>query len=144
MKKVLIVEDDLMIADMIEDMLIENFYNVCGIARTVDEAVYLARHKKPDLMILDLRLANGGLGTEVVAQLDSIEFLGVLYATGNRSQIMLSAADGHACLEKPFSKADLMQSLEIVADIIAHRALQPPFPANFQLLPALPDAVARV
>ena len=43
MRKVLIAEDDLIIADMAEDVLIEHGYEVCGIARTVDQAVSLGR-----------------------------------------------------------------------------------------------------
>jgi response regulator of citrate/malate metabolism len=35
----LISEDDLMIADLAEEILVENGYEVCGITRTVAEAV---------------------------------------------------------------------------------------------------------
>ncbi len=59
--KVLIVEDDLMIADMLEEVLLAHNYCVCGIATTVTEAVALALREKPDLAIVDLRLADGGL-----------------------------------------------------------------------------------
>jgi hypothetical protein len=41
MLRVLIAEDELMIVDLLEDVLIANGYEVCGIARTVDEAVAL-------------------------------------------------------------------------------------------------------
>ena len=101
MVKVLIAEDDLMIADITEEMLVEHGYEVCGIARTVSEAVALGRRHKPDLAVIDLRLADGGLGTEVAAQLGGLDELGVLYATGNASHVMLTTADGHACLAKP-------------------------------------------
>ena len=43
---------------------------VCGIARTVAEAVELGLRHKPDLAVIDLRLADGELGTEVAALLD--------------------------------------------------------------------------
>jgi len=39
--KVLIAEDDLMIADLAEEILVDHGYQVCGIARTVSEAVTL-------------------------------------------------------------------------------------------------------
>jgi len=70
--KVLIAEDDLMIADMAEMVLVEHGYEVCGIARTVPEAVALGRHHKPDLAVFDQRLADGGLGTEIAAQLERL------------------------------------------------------------------------
>jgi CheY-like chemotaxis protein len=87
-----------MIADSAEDIIVENGYEVCGIARTVAEGVALARLHKPDLAIVDLRLADDELGTEVAAQLVPRGKLGILYATGNISQIILSLADGQACL----------------------------------------------
>src|SRR6202030_2553353 len=83
--KVLIAEDDLLIADMMEAVLLSHGYDVCGIARTVAEAVELGSTSKPDLAILDLRLANAGLGTEIAARLGDRGRLGVLYATGNAS-----------------------------------------------------------
>jgi DNA-binding response OmpR family regulator len=132
--KVLIAEDDLMIADLAEEILIEHGYEVCGIARTVTEAVALAHHYKPDLVVLDLRLADGGLGTEIAAWLLPLGRLGVLYATGNMTQVVLTTADGDACLSKPYRSADLLRGLEIVAEIVATGKATPPFPRGFQVL----------
>ena len=136
MPKVLIAEDDLMIADMAEEMLVECGYEVCGIARTVAEAVALGRLHKPDLAVIDLRLADGGFGTEIAAQMGDHGKLGVLYATGNISHAMLTTADGHACLAKPYRLDDLRRSLEIVAEIVATGTASPPFPRGFQVLPS--------
>ena len=130
MLKVLIAEDDLMIADMIEETLVGAGYEVCGIARTVAGAVALGRRHMPDLAVIDLRLAEGGLGTEIVPQLGGSGKLGVLYASGNLSDIRLTAADGDACLAKPYSAADLLRGLDIVADAVvidlAHGKLRDP------------------
>src|ERR1700687_1808962 len=132
MVKVLIVEDDLMLADFAEEILVEHGYEVSGIARTVVDAVALARRSRPDLVILDLRLADGGLGTEVAAQLTRLGRPGILYVTGNMSQVALTHGD--ACLAKPYRSLDLLRSLEIVAEIIATGKAQPPFPHGFQVL----------
>jgi CheY-like chemotaxis protein len=134
--KVLIAEDDLMIADLADEILVSGGYQVCGIARTVAEAIALAQHHKPDLALLDLRLADGGLGTEIAAQLLPLGRLGVLYATGNISQVVLTIADGDACLSKPYSSADLLRGLEIVTEIVATNKALPPFPRGFQVLRA--------
>jgi DNA-binding response OmpR family regulator len=134
MPKVLIVEDDLMLADFAEEILVEYGYEVSGIARTVAAAVALARHSRPDLVILDLRLADGGLGTEVAAQLLPVGRPGILYVTGNASQLALTSADGDACLAKPYRSVDLVRGLEIVVEIVATGKARPPFPHGFQLL----------
>ena len=132
MLKVLIVEDDLMLADFAEAILVEHGYEISGIARTVADAVALARDARPDLVILDLRLADGGLGTEVAAQLRLLGRPGVLYITGNMSQVALTCGD--ACLAKPYRAVDLLRGLEIVAEIVATGKAQPPFPPGFHLL----------
>ncbi len=134
MHKVLIAEDDLMIADMIEAILLGHGYEVCGIARTVAEAVTLGLLYKPDLAVVDLRLADGGLGTDIAAQLGAIGQLGVLYATGNMAQVILTAADGHACIAKPYSADDLLRAVQIVVDITTTGQAVLPFPRGFQVL----------
>ena len=139
MLKILIAEDDFMIADAAEEVLLGWGYQVCGIARTV--AVALGRLHKPDLAIIDMRLADGGSGTEIAAQLKDLGRLGVLYATGNSAKIMLSAADGDACLSKPYSTAALVRAVEIVAGMVATGAASGPFPPGFQLL--RPETTAR-
>lgn len=132
--KVLIVEDDLMSADMTEETLVGHGYEVCGIARSVGEAVTLGLHHKPDLAVVDLRLADGGLGTDIVAQLGAVGQLGVLYATGDPAQVILTASDGHACLAKPFGSGELLRGLEIVADLVSTGAASSPLPHGFQVL----------
>jgi DNA-binding response OmpR family regulator len=128
----MIVEDDLMLADSAEEILVGHGYEVSGIARTVLDAVALATRSRPDLVILDLRLADGGLGTEVAAQLPPLGRPGILYVTGNMSQVALT--NGDACLAKPYRSVDLLRGLEIVAEIVATGKAQPPFPQGFQLL----------
>jgi DNA-binding response OmpR family regulator len=134
MPKILVVEDDLMIADMAEKILVDAGYEVCGIARTVDEGVSLARRHEPDLALIDLRLADSGLGTSIAAQLVSFKTLGILYATGNKTQVMLTATDGHACISKPYRSSDLLQGLKLVSEIVATGTAASPFPHGFQVL----------
>jgi DNA-binding response OmpR family regulator len=140
MLKVLIAEDDLMIADTTKEVLVESGYEVSGIARTVTEGVALGRRHKPDLAVIDMRLANGELGSEIAAQLGALGRLGVLDATGNLSRAILTAADGDACLAKPYRSADLLRGLQIVADIVATGTASPPFPHGFQVLPSATTA----
>ena len=133
--KVLIAEDELMIADMLEEILVEHGYEVCGIARTVTEGIALGRLHKPHLAIIDLRLADGGLGTEIATELGRHSPIGVLYATGNRAQLALCNAEGDACLMKPYRSADLLRGLEIVYELLRTGKASRPYPQGFQLLP---------
>jgi ActR/RegA family two-component response regulator len=132
--KVLIAEDDLIMADMVEMVLAKAGHTVCGIARTVADAIALAKAHKPDLAVIDLRLANGGLGTEIAASSDALADTGILYATGNATALLLAGAAGHACLAKPYSFPDLIRSLALVAELKATGGASTPFPRGFRIL----------
>jgi two-component sensor histidine kinase len=132
--KILIAEDDLMIADTVEEAAIQAGFDVCGIARTVGEAVALGLRHKPDLAVIDLCLADGGLGTELATQLAGSGRIGILYATGNVSKATLGATHGDACIAKPYRTADLIRGLEIVAEIVSSGESSLTFPHGFKLL----------
>ncbi len=142
--KVLIIEDDLLIADMTEEILMANGYDVCGIATTEAQAVDIGRWQAPDIALIDYRLAGGDFGTDAGAQLRETSSLGILYVTGNNTQVAMQNAIGDACLVKPYKSTELLQSLDIVAAIAATGRANPPFPRGFQLLKtiaAMPAAV---
>jgi two-component sensor histidine kinase/DNA-binding response OmpR family regulator/putative methionine-R-sulfoxide reductase with GAF domain len=138
MLKVMIAEDDLMMADMLEDVLVDGGYEVCGIARTVEQGVELGERHQPDLAVLDLRLAGGGLGTEIASRLDRRGQLGVLYATGNVDHAGLTKADGEACLGKPYRPEDVVRALKIVEQIVTTGDASQPFPRGFSVLNGSP------
>jgi len=135
MLKILIAEDDLMIADMAGEFLSASGYEVCGIARTVGEAVAFSKAHRPDLALIDLRLARGDIGTEIARQLPAGERPGILYASGNVSQFALTKNDGEASISKPYSAEDLVRGLEIVAELVATGIASMPFPRGFRVLP---------
>jgi DNA-binding response OmpR family regulator len=140
--KVLIAEDELMIADLIEETLVAGGYEVCGIARTVDEAVALGETHKLDLAVLDVRLAKGGHGPDIARRLKSKGKFGVLYATGDDERNSeLTQADGEASLSKPYRTEDLVHALVIVREVVTAGTATLPFPRGFRLLP---KSVARM
>ena len=136
MIKVLIAEDQLLTADLLEEILVAGGYEVCGIARTVDEGVALGELHKPDLAILDVWLARGGRGPEIAQRLNSRGKFGVLYATGDDVRTSaLTRADGEASIAKPYRPEDLVRALAIVREIATAGTATPPFPSGFRLLP---------
>jgi CheY-like chemotaxis protein len=88
----------------------------------------------PDLALIDFRLADGGLGTEVATRLRATGRIGVLYATGNPAHVVMRNAEGEACLSKPYRADELLRGIEIVAEIVATGEAPPPFPRGFQML----------
>jgi len=138
MFRVMIAEDDLMIADLLEGIFVKAGYQSCGIAGTVSEAIELGLRQKPHIAILDLRLADSRPATEIAAGLSVLGKLGVLYTTANISRFGLTSANGHACLAKPYSIPAILRSLEIVMDLAAARTVAPPFPPGFRVLRSVP------
>jgi DNA-binding response OmpR family regulator len=137
MLRVLIAEDQPMIAELLEEVLTASGYEVCGIAGTVDEAVALGELHKPDLAVLDVQLASGGRSPEIARRLNSRGKFGVLYTTGENARTStLTLADGEAAIAKPYSIEDLVRALEIVQDIATGGTATPPFPPCFRLLAA--------
>ena len=133
----MIAEDDLFMADMLGIYLAENGYEVCGIAATVEEGVTLGERHKPDLALLDIRLAEGGHAREIAARLKRQGRTGILYATGNNGTLGplgLSRDDGDAFLGKPFRPADLLRALQIVEQIVSTGVASEPFPERFHIL----------
>ena len=135
MPRVMIAEDELMNADICAEVLAEAGYEVCGIARTVAEGIELGKRHKPDLAVIDLHLADGGIGAEIGARLRREGRLGVLYTTGDAAAGGLTAEHGDACLGKPFALADLVRALKIVERIAAGADGAPPYPKGFEVLP---------
>ena len=134
MLKVLIAEDELLIADQLEETLVAAGYEVCGIARTVEEAVVLGELHKPDLAVLDVRLAKGGQGPEIARRLNGKANFGILYATGTANRT-LTQTDGDAVISKPFRPDDLIRALGLVWEIAKAGTITPPFPLGFRILP---------
>jgi two-component sensor histidine kinase/ActR/RegA family two-component response regulator len=134
MPKVIIAEDDLYMADMLEEILVDNNYEVCGIGRTVDEAVALGERHKPDLAILDIRLADGGLGTDISGRWPKRDRPGILYATAYVGQTQLTKSDGEASLAKPYRPEDVIRALEIVQELVSTGKASRPYPHGLAVL----------
>lgn len=142
MLKVLIAEDSAMLADCLEDFLNWKGFKVCGIARTVDEAVSLADLHRPDLAVLDFRLANGTFGSEIRPRLEDKLTMGILYVSGDPLKNVLTMLDGEAYIQKPYGLNDIVWALgairKIKTGIPADTTL---IPKGFHLLgvPGVPD-----
>lgn len=124
MLKVLIVEDDLLIADMMEECLLANGFVVCGIATNIADSMTLAAKVRPDVAVVDVRLENGDLGTELGPKLKHLGPIGILYATGN-IDLVIGVAVGEGCLKKPYNLDILCSSVRYVDHLMGLREAIP-------------------
>jgi DNA-binding response OmpR family regulator len=125
-----------LIADCLEEALIDAGFRVCGIARTVADAVELATCHDPGLGVIDVNLGGGRTGTEIAAALRRRGPFGVLYVTGNPEHPALAAAEGEGCLIKPYSLRSVVAALGIVDTLVAGRPVSCPLPRGFRRMGA--------
>ncbi len=134
MVSVLIVEDDLLIADLLQEALEADEYQVTGIARTVQQAVQLAEQHCPDIAVIDIRLANGDLGTTVAAHLRNTTKTKILFSTGNGDGLTSLEDLGDAVMTKPYRLRDVGRALTIINQLARYGRTALAFPRNFRLL----------
>ena len=114
-EKILIVEDEFIVANDLQMMLERAGYRVCGIAPSVARALELITLKQPDWVLLDIQLKGNLSGIDLAEQLTIIG-IPFIYISANTSQDILEAAKAtlpYGFLVKPFREKDLMVMLDI-------------------------------
>lgn len=116
MKKVLIVEDEVMIAKHIEDVLVENGYNVIGVAHDSETASDYIFSRSPELIILDINIDGTKDGIEVAQVIKENYNIPLVFLTALSDDHTLERAkkvNPCAYIVKPFKAKDLISSIVI-------------------------------
>jgi CheY-like chemotaxis protein len=109
-RRVLVVEDEVLVGMLIEDMLRDLGYEIAGLSTHLDEAVRLARTAAFDVALLDINL-NGRQSFPVA---DAVRARGLpfLFATGYGNRIVPEPYRDAPILQKPFSLEELRGALQ--------------------------------
>jgi CheY-like chemotaxis protein len=107
--RVLLVEDEIMVALLLEDMLAEFGHAVIGPVASLGKAVEMAQSEALDVAILDVNLS----GKEVYPVADTLAARGVpfIFATGYGNGGLRAAYRHLPTLAKPFLRRDLLRVL---------------------------------
>src|SRR5688572_25699223 len=90
---ILIVEDELLIAEMLRQMLIDLGYKVAGIAANYDQALrYLQEDIRIDLCFLDINLQGKHSGFDVARELRSRHTVPFVFLTSYSDRKTISEA----------------------------------------------------
>ena len=113
--KVLIVEDQFVEANNLQLMLEKAGYSVCGISRTVEDAIRVIEQEQPDLALVDIQLKGPLTGIELASVLreKNIAFIYVSANSNRETLIRAKATQPYGFIVKPFRERDLMVTLEI-------------------------------
>jgi CheY-like chemotaxis protein len=113
--RILIAEDDALIAMFLEELLDAMGHKVCAVVCDQAEVVAAAALHVPDVMIVDEGLREGS-GIAAVAEILKTGFIPHIFATGNHHRVLDRNPDA-IVLQKPYTAQELSRAIE--------RALQP-------------------
>lgn len=111
--RVLVVEDEMMIALMLEDMLSDLGHDVVGLAMRLPQALAMAREAAIDMAILDVNL-DGRLSFPV-AEILAARGVPFFFATGYGSAGVEPPFKDYPVIKKPFETKDLVSAIAKVA-----------------------------
>jgi len=118
MTKILIVEDETIVALDTKSTLIKLGYEVTDIVTNYDEAISSFLDKKPDIILMDIFLHNSLSGIEVSKKINEISNTPIIYMSAYCDDEILSQAaktEPFGYLVKPFNRNDLKSILNMVS-----------------------------
>lgn len=111
MKKILIIEDDISIHNLIKEVLESEHYIVLN-AYSGTEALLILEKEKPDLILLDLMLP-GINGEEIITRVEGIPIIVISakISTEDKVKVLLDGANDY--ITKPFAKEELLARIQV-------------------------------
>ena len=112
--RVLIVEDESIIAMHLAMLVAELGHEVCGTAASADGAIELAAVNNPDVVLMDIRLAEGSSGIDAARELHARQALRCIFLSGNldeATRLALLPCDPIAFVGKPVLPVALQRAL---------------------------------
>ena len=119
LKRILIVEDEGIVALNMQHSLKRLEYDVVGIAGTSTEALALAQTERPDLVLMDINLGAGGDGIDTAARLLAHRRTPVIFLTAYSEDATLKRASDtgpYGYLLKPFSERELHATIQMALE----------------------------
>lgn len=115
-RKVLVVEDDALVALGIRATMEELGYDVVGVANSEPEAIRLAAETRPDLALMDIRLKGSSDGIDAARRLRAEFGVRSVYLSAYTDHHTMARVQGTYPLgfvQKPYSSAQLRTALDL-------------------------------
>jgi CheY-like chemotaxis protein len=119
--RILIVEDEILIALELESLLEDAGHTVVGIAASSREAVASGIELRPDLAFVDIHLSDGPTGVEVARHLSELGIT-VLFMTANAKRIPEDCAGAHGVISKPYTERGVHQAIDYIRTVRSGKA----------------------
>jgi DNA-binding LytR/AlgR family response regulator len=125
--RILIVEDDMIIAANISLQLSKLGYEVTGIESRGEDAVNHAIENRPDIILMDIQLKGGMNGIDAAKKIQEKTAIPLIYLTANADEASFQKAKEtkpYAFISKPFNKLNLERTIELVAEKIKEEKIE--------------------
>jgi two-component system, response regulator PdtaR len=117
--RILIVEDEALIAMMLTDVLEDGGHEVMGPATTAAEALALCEARLPDLALLDVNLADGSDGVVLARMLFGRWGLPVIFASGQLMEARQARDVALGIIRKPYEAGTVLRGVELAREVMA-------------------------
>ena len=115
MEKLLIVEDEFIIAQDIQNIVRQLGYAVMGTAKSAQEALTIIEQELPDLILLDIKIHGSFSGIDLAYIVETQYEIPYLYITSyadDETLKMINASKAIGYILKPFKKDDIARALQ--------------------------------
>jgi len=121
--KILIVEDEMIIAADISMQLSSLGYDIIGIQTRAEDAINLIESNPPDLILMDIMLAGEMDGIDAALHIANTSKIPLIFLTSNADDATFQraiASKPYGFISKPFQKVDLERGLKIAFSHISN------------------------
>lgn len=132
-KKILIVEDEMIIGAKVSMYLTEMGYEVTGIITRAEEVLLHLEVATPDLILLDIQLKGEMDGIDLAQHILETSRVPVVFLTANSDEKSFARAKPthpYGFLSKPVKRIELKRTLELSFNLLKNQNASTPSPAT--------------
>jgi DNA-binding NtrC family response regulator len=113
--KILIVEDEFIIASTLKLILVEAGYTIQGIASSMPKALHMIEQSRPDWVFLDIYLVGQQTGIDLAHILNDLRIPFIYVSANSNYSVLMEARKTRPLgfLVKPFREQDVLVTLEV-------------------------------
>lgn len=114
--RILIVEDELIVAEDLRTTLGSLGYDVVGIAGSGERAIELAEEKEPEIILMDIMLSGSLDGIATAGRIQTKHAIPVIYVTAYADEALITRAkmtEPFGYIVKPFNEREIQSNIEI-------------------------------
>src|SRR5271166_1668397 len=114
--RILIIEDEAITVSALKRELANMGYEVAGTASSAHEAMFAAEHSRPDLVLMDITIADDYDGVVAAAAIRGQFHIPVVFLTAHEDNATIEramSAGPFGYLVKPFTTPDLKAAIEV-------------------------------